>query len=40
MPEIFNYKFDTPAFKGEVSMPTGLLINGKWVDGSEGGFIE
>ncbi|KAI0638767.1 aldehyde dehydrogenase [Trametes polyzona] len=34
MPETFVHKFDTPVFKGEVSVPLGLYINGKFVDGS------
>ncbi|KAI0089758.1 aldehyde dehydrogenase [Irpex rosettiformis] len=40
MPEIFKKTFDTPAYKGSVEFNTGLYINGKWVDGSEGGFID
>ena len=40
MPETFVHKFDTPVFKGEVSVPLGLYIDGKWVDGSEGKTIE
>lgn len=40
MPTSFAYDFDTPDFKGSVSFDTGLFINGKFVDGSEGGTIE
>ena len=40
MPETFRYTFDTPVFKGEVEVPTGLYINGKFVDGSSGASIE
>ena len=40
MPETFVHKFDTPVFKGEVSVPLGLYIDGKWVDGAEGKTIE
>ncbi|KAK7457118.1 hypothetical protein VKT23_010418 [Stygiomarasmius scandens] len=31
----FSYEFDTPAYKGKVSFPTGLYIGGKFVDGSD-----
>ena len=40
MPETFVHKFDTPVFKGTVEIPTGIFINGKFVDGSDGGLIE
>lgn len=40
MPGTFDYTFDTPAFKGKVSIPTGLFIGGKWVDGSNKTTIE
>lgn len=40
MPETFVKQFDTPAFKGEVSCPLGLYINGKFVDGSNNTTIE
>ncbi|KAI0668746.1 aldehyde dehydrogenase [Trametes maxima] len=40
MPETFVHKFDTPVFKGEVNVPLGLYINGKFVDGSNGTTIE
>ncbi|KAF8997405.1 aldehyde dehydrogenase [Cyathus striatus] len=32
MPQIFNYTFDTPSYKGTSHVNTGLFINGKWVD--------
>ncbi|KAF7792809.1 hypothetical protein EIP86_003908 [Pleurotus ostreatoroseus] len=40
MPETFTYEFDTTVFKGKTSFSTGLFINGKFVDGSEGGLID
>ena len=40
MPETFVHKFDTPVFKGEVSVPLGLYIDGKWVDGANKTTIE
>ncbi|KAI1783727.1 aldehyde dehydrogenase [Ganoderma leucocontextum] len=40
MPETFKYTFDTPVFKGEVEVPLGLYINGKFVDGSNGTSID
>ncbi|KAI0716189.1 aldehyde dehydrogenase [Cerioporus squamosus] len=40
MPETFVHKFDTPVFKGEVSVPLGLYIDGKWVDGADGTTID
>lgn len=39
MPGTFDYQFNTPLFKGEVSLSTGLFIDGKFVDGSEHGTI-
>ncbi|TCD65882.1 aldehyde dehydrogenase (NAD(P)(+)) ald5 [Steccherinum ochraceum] len=32
----FTHDFKTPAFKGKVSIPTGLFIGGKFVDGKKG----
>jgi aldehyde dehydrogenase (NAD+) len=32
--------FDTPSFKGKTSIPTGLFIGGKWVDGSNNTTID
>jgi hypothetical protein len=40
MPTSFSYEFDTPVFKGKTSFETGLFIDGKFVDGVEGGTIE
>ncbi|TFK83984.1 Aldedh-domain-containing protein, partial [Polyporus arcularius HHB13444] len=40
MPQTFVHKFDTPVFKGEVSVPLGLYIDGKWVDGADGTTID
>ncbi|KAL5478608.1 hypothetical protein ACEPAI_2793 [Sanghuangporus weigelae] len=37
MPQTFSYDFDTPTFKGKTSFSTGLYINGKSVDGIDGG---
>ncbi|KII83878.1 hypothetical protein PLICRDRAFT_118592 [Plicaturopsis crispa FD-325 SS-3] len=35
MPTTFEYTWDTPAYKGKTSFPTGLYIDGKWVDGGD-----
>ncbi|KAJ7148005.1 aldehyde dehydrogenase [Mycena filopes] len=35
MPSTFTRSFDTPSYKGTVTVPTGLFINGTFVDGSE-----
>ncbi|TBU39638.1 aldehyde dehydrogenase [Dichomitus squalens] len=40
MPETFKYTFDTPVFKGDVEVPLGLYIDGKFVDGSNGTYID
>ena len=40
MPGTFTHVFDTPVFKGEVSLSTGLFIDGKFVDGSDNTTIE
>ncbi|KAJ7584420.1 aldehyde dehydrogenase [Mycena floridula] len=40
MPSTFEYKFDTPAFKGTTSFNTGLFINGKFVDSVDGDKID
>ncbi|KAF8805640.1 aldehyde dehydrogenase [Phlegmacium glaucopus] len=37
MPGTYTHKFDTPAYKGEVTINTGLFIGGQWVDPVEGG---
>ncbi|KAF9461035.1 aldehyde dehydrogenase [Collybia nuda] len=31
----FSHEWDTPVFKGKTSFPTGLFINGQFVDGSD-----
>ncbi|KAG6916526.1 hypothetical protein DXG01_006467 [Tephrocybe rancida] len=36
----FTHEWDTPAYKGKTSFPTGVFINGKFVDGSTGASIE
>ncbi|KAH6904675.1 indole-3-acetaldehyde dehydrogenase [Coprinopsis sp. MPI-PUGE-AT-0042] len=36
----FTYKFDTPAYKGDATIHTGLFINNEWVDPAEGGKID
>jgi len=36
----FSYEFDTPSYKGSVSFPTGVFINGQFSAGSEGTTIE
>jgi aldehyde dehydrogenase (NAD+) len=40
MPTSFSYQFDTKVYKGSTSFETGLFIDGKFVDGAEGGKIE
>ncbi|KAG6848133.1 hypothetical protein H0H93_003089 [Arthromyces matolae] len=40
MVHTFTHEWDTPAFKGKTSFPTGLFINGQFVDGSEGKEID
>lgn len=40
MPGVFTYQFDNESFKGQVTINTGLFIDGQWVDGSEGTTIE
>ena len=40
MPQTFEYTFNTPVYKGTSSFSTGLYINGKFIDGSDGGMIE
>lgn len=40
MPAVYTHKFDTPVFSGAVEIPTGIFIDGKWRDGSDGGLIE
>ncbi|KAG6843866.1 hypothetical protein H0H87_012258, partial [Tephrocybe sp. NHM501043] len=36
----FTHEWNTPAYKGKTSFPTGLFINGQFVDGSNGTDIE
>ncbi|KAF9053883.1 aldehyde dehydrogenase [Hymenopellis radicata] len=40
MPTTFTHKFDTPTFKGTVSINTGLFIGGKFVDPVEPATID
>jgi len=40
MPQTFSRDFDTPSFKGKISVNTGLFINGQWVDPAEKGTID
>ncbi|KAJ7753905.1 aldehyde dehydrogenase [Mycena maculata] len=40
MPGTFSYHFDTPAYKGTVTIPTGLFIGGAFVDGSDRSTID
>ena len=36
----FTHQFDTPIYKGAVTFPTQLFINGEFVDPLHGGSIE
>lgn len=40
MPAVFTPQFDNHFFKGQVPINTGLFIDGEWVEGSSGTFIE
>ncbi|KAF9563465.1 aldehyde dehydrogenase [Agrocybe pediades] len=40
MPGTYTHNFDTPAYKGSVTVNTGLFIGGKWVDPVQGGSVE
>ncbi|TFY62577.1 hypothetical protein EVG20_g6655 [Dentipellis fragilis] len=40
MSTIWDHEFDTPVFKGKVSFPTGIFINGKFTEGSTGNTID
>ncbi|KAF4610135.1 hypothetical protein D9613_010211 [Agrocybe pediades] len=40
MPSTFEYKWDTPKYKGQTSFNTGLFIGGQFVDGSRGTTID
>ncbi|KAI5890648.1 aldehyde dehydrogenase [Schizophyllum commune H4-8] len=36
----FTYEFNTPSFKGKVSFPTGVFLNGEFVDGKDKATID
>ncbi|KJA15398.1 hypothetical protein HYPSUDRAFT_207889 [Hypholoma sublateritium FD-334 SS-4] len=40
MPATYTHKFDTPVYKADVTIKTGLFIGNKWVDPVEGKTIE
>ncbi|KAI6135237.1 aldehyde dehydrogenase [Pisolithus thermaeus] len=40
MPTVFTHEFNTPVYKGKVSFDTGLFIDGRFVDGSDGTAID
>ncbi|KAL0069346.1 hypothetical protein AAF712_003711 [Marasmius tenuissimus] len=40
MSPTFSHEFNTPSFKGKVNFPTGLYINGKFVDGADKSTID
>jgi len=40
MPGTYTHTFDTPAFKGNATINTGLFINGQWVDPVEPATID
>jgi aldehyde dehydrogenase (NAD+) len=40
MPSTYTHHFDTPTYKGDVTINTGLYINGQWVDPVKSGTIE
>lgn len=40
MSAAFTPKFENDYFKGQVTINTGLFIDGEWVEGSSGTFIE
>ncbi|KAA1476324.1 aldehyde dehydrogenase [Dentipellis sp. KUC8613] len=40
MSTIWDYEFDTPVYKGKVSFPTGVFIDGKFSEGSTGSTID
>ena len=40
MPQTFTHKFDTPVYKGTISVNTGLYINGQFVDPVEKDTLE
>lgn len=40
MTGVFTHSFDNESFKGQVTINTGLFIDGKWVEGFGGNTIE
>ncbi|KAL1680432.1 aldehyde dehydrogenase domain-containing protein [Schizophyllum commune] len=36
----FTYEFNTPSFKGKVNFPTGVFLNGEFVDGKDKATID
>jgi aldehyde dehydrogenase (NAD+) len=40
MPSVFSKEFNTPSFKGKVSVNTGVFINNEWRDGSDNTTID
>ncbi|KAF7347270.1 Aldehyde dehydrogenase [Mycena venus] len=40
MPGTFSHQFDTPSYKGTITVPTGLFIGGAFVDGSSNTTID
>jgi len=40
MPAVFTPQFDNESFKGQITINTGLFINGQWVEGSSGTYID
>ena len=40
MSAVFTPKFNNDSFKGQVPINTGLFIDGQWVEGSSGTYIE
>jgi aldehyde dehydrogenase (NAD+) len=40
MAATYTHKFQTELFTGDVEVPLGHYIGGKWVQGSEGKTIE
>jgi hypothetical protein len=40
MADVFEYKFDTPSYKGAMKLNLGLFIDGKWVEPADREKIE
>lgn len=40
MTAVYTHKFETPIYKGDVSLNTGLFINNEFVDSVSGETIE